>query len=298
LKIIVQKYGGSSVATVEKLKDVARRVVAAKQKRNAVVVVVSAMGDSTDDLVGLARQLSDNPSRRELDALLATGEMVSMALLAIAIQECGENAVALNGLQCGIFTNDVHCNARILEVRPARIRHHFSFEQAGIQPDLVCLSKSISGYGLPMSLVMIHPEIDIWHPGEHTGTFRGNNLAFITAAEALSYWQDNSFSNAITEKSGHAAALLQQIAQQHAAHVRGRGLIQAVVFAETGFAERISQAAFARGVIIATCGPRDEALKLLPSLTINHEELEQGISILEESAEAVQEGMTAHAIAG
>jgi aspartate kinase len=124
LKIIVQKYGGSSVATVEKLKDVARRVVAAKQKRNAVVVVVSAMGDSTDDLVGLARQLSHNPSRRELDALLATGEMVSMSLLAIAIQECGEKAVALNGLQCGIFTNDVHCNARILEVRPARIRHH------------------------------------------------------------------------------------------------------------------------------------------------------------------------------
>jgi aspartate kinase len=124
LKIIVQKYGGSSVATAEKLKDVARRVVAAKQKSNAVVVVVSAMGDSTDDLVGLARQLSQNPSRRELDALLATGEMVSMSLLAIAIQECGENAVALNGLQCGIFTNDVHCNARILEVRPARILHH------------------------------------------------------------------------------------------------------------------------------------------------------------------------------
>jgi aspartate kinase len=124
LEIIVQKYGGSSVATVEKLKDVARRVVAAKQKRNAVVVVVSAMGDSTDDLVGLARKLSHNPSRRELDALLATGEMVSMSLLAIAIQECGENAVALNGLQCGIFTNDVHCNARILEVHPARIRNH------------------------------------------------------------------------------------------------------------------------------------------------------------------------------
>jgi diaminobutyrate-2-oxoglutarate transaminase len=92
--------------------------------------------------------------------------------------------------------------------------------------------------------------------------------------------------------------LLQQIAQQHGAHVRGRGLIQALVFAEAGLAERISRAAFARGVIIETCGARDEALKLLPCLTISHEELEQGISILAESAEAVQEGMTARAIAG
>lgn len=185
-----------------------------------------------------------------------------------------------------------------IQVGCGRTGDFFSFEQAGIQPDLVCLSKSISGYGLPMSLVLIRPEIDIWHPGEHTGTFRGNNLAFITATEALSYWQDNSFSNAITEKSGYAALLLQQIAQQHGAHVRGRGLIQAVVFAEAGLAERISRAAFVRGVIIETCGPRDEALKLLPSLTISHEELEQGISILAESAEAVQEGMTARAIAG
>jgi aspartate kinase len=124
LKIIVQKYGGSSVATVEKLKNVARRVAEAKQQGNAVVVVVSAMGDSTDDLMELARQLSDDPSRRELDALLATGEMVSMSLLAIALQEHGHPAVALNGMQCGIFTNDIHCNARILEMRPARIRQH------------------------------------------------------------------------------------------------------------------------------------------------------------------------------
>ena len=124
MKIIVQKYGGSSVATIEKLRKVARRVVESKRLGHAVVVVVSAMGDSTDELVELACQLSANPSGRELDALLATGEMVSMSLLAIAIQESGENAIALNGLQCGIFTNDVHCNARILEVRPARVRKH------------------------------------------------------------------------------------------------------------------------------------------------------------------------------
>jgi aspartate kinase len=124
LKIIVQKYGGSSVATIEKLKNVARRVVETKRQGHAVVVVVSAMGNATDDLVELARQLSGDPSRRELDALLATGEMVSTALLAIAIQESGEKAVALNGMQCGIVTNNVHSNARILEVRSARLREH------------------------------------------------------------------------------------------------------------------------------------------------------------------------------
>jgi len=124
MRIIVQKYGGSSVANIEKLKNVARKVVKAKRQGHEVVVVVSAMGDSTDQLVDLARQLATNPSGRELDALLATGEMVSASLLAIALQEAGESAVALNGLQCGILTNGVHSNARILEVCPARIRKH------------------------------------------------------------------------------------------------------------------------------------------------------------------------------
>lgn len=124
MKIIVQKYGGSSVATIEKLKDVARRVVETKRGGSAVVVVVSAMGDSTDELVDLARQFSTQPPGRELDVLLATGEMVSTSLLAMAIQEFGESAVALNGVQCGILTNDVHSNARILEVYPHRIQKH------------------------------------------------------------------------------------------------------------------------------------------------------------------------------
>lgn len=112
------------MSTIEKLKNVARKVIETKRQGHGLVVVVSAMGDSTDHLVDLARQLSSDPSRRELDALLATGEMVSTSLLAIAIQEAGEKAVALNGLQCGIFTNDVYSNARILEVRPARVRKH------------------------------------------------------------------------------------------------------------------------------------------------------------------------------
>ncbi|HEV3036604.1 MAG TPA: aminotransferase class III-fold pyridoxal phosphate-dependent enzyme [Candidatus Angelobacter sp.] len=164
------------------------------------------------------------------------------------------------------------------------------FEEAGIKPDLVCLSKSISGYGLPMSLVLIRPEIDIWQPGEHTGTFRGNNLAFVTATEALAYWENTSFSRAIAEKSIYTVNLLRQITDRHdtEALVRGRGLIQAIVFAEAGLAERVSQAAFKRGLIIETCGSRDESLKLLPPLTISREELEYGISVIAESLDTIQ----------
>lgn len=177
----------------------------------------------------------------------------------------------------------------------------FSFEDAGITPDIVCLSKSISGYGLPMSLVLIRPEIDIWEPGEHTGTFRGNNLAFVTAAKALDYWRDDSFSKAIDEMSRHAADLLNQIAASEAgsgAHVRGRGLMQALVFTEEGLAQEVSQAAFERRLLIETCGARDEALKLLPPLTINREELDQGITILAESLNAVREGTSVQIAAG
>ncbi|MDC3955631.1 aspartate kinase [Polyangium jinanense] len=125
--IIVQKYGGSSVADVEKLGRVADRVVAAKRAGNDVVVVVSAMGKTTDGLLSLARQVANqaggaaDPPRRELDMLLSTGERVSMALLSIAIQARGEAAISFTGSQSGILTNDRHFDARIIEVRPHRI---------------------------------------------------------------------------------------------------------------------------------------------------------------------------------
>jgi len=159
-----------------------------------------------------------------------------------------------------------------------RTGEFFSFEAAGLNPDIVCLSKSISGYGLPMSLVLMHPEIDVWEPGEHTGTFRGNNLAFVTAAKALDYWRDDSFSESVKDLSRYAAAFLSDVAQrdpENPASVRGRGLMLALVFAEEGLAQEVSKAAFDRGLIIETCGARDEALKLLPPLTITREELDQ-----------------------
>lgn len=120
--ILVQKYGGSSVANPEKLMQVAQRVVDARKQGYRVVVVVSAMGDTTNRLMQMAKEISDNPPRRELDMLLSVGERVSMALLSMAIQKLGYDSISFTGSQCGIITNDRHFDARIIEVRPIRIQ--------------------------------------------------------------------------------------------------------------------------------------------------------------------------------
>lgn len=122
MPIVVQKYGGSSVADAEKIRAVAARVMRTKAAGYDVAVVVSAMGDTTDDLLALAKKVSPNPDRRELDMLLTTGERISMALLSIAIRELGGDAISFTGSQSGIVTNDRHIDARIIEVRPFRVQ--------------------------------------------------------------------------------------------------------------------------------------------------------------------------------
>ena len=122
MRIVVQKYGGSSVADVERIRRVASRIMQTKAAGYDVAVVVSAMGDTTDDLLALARQVSANPDRRELDMLLSAGERIAMALLSMAIRELGGDAISFTGSQSGIITNDRHVDARIVEVRPFRVQ--------------------------------------------------------------------------------------------------------------------------------------------------------------------------------
>lgn len=122
MSIIVQKYGGSSVADIQKLRRVAGRVMRTRQHGHDVVVVVSAMGDTTDELLTMAKQVSQNPDRRELDMLLSAGERISMALLSMAIRELGGDAISFTGSQSGVITNDRHVDARIIEVRPFRVQ--------------------------------------------------------------------------------------------------------------------------------------------------------------------------------
>jgi aspartate kinase len=121
MAIIVQKYGGSSVADADKIKDVARRIAATRDSGNQVVVVVSAMGDTTDELIKLAYQISERPDSRELDALLSTGEVVSSTLLAMALEAMGYEAISLSGAQAGIQTDTAYRQARILKVESKRV---------------------------------------------------------------------------------------------------------------------------------------------------------------------------------
>ena len=124
--ILVQKYGGTSVATADQIRLVAKRVAAQRRQGKAVVVVVSAMGKTTDELVALSRELSSHPARREMDMLLHAGEIISASLLAIALEEEGESAVSLTGSQAGMITDETHMQARIEQVEGERILHHLT----------------------------------------------------------------------------------------------------------------------------------------------------------------------------
>ena len=121
MALIVQKYGGTSVGTVSRILEVARRVVKTAQLGNSLVVVLSAMGKTTDGLVKLAKEISPNPNKREMDMLLSTGEQVSIALLSMALQEMGQPAISLTGAQVGIVTEAAHTRARILRIDPSRL---------------------------------------------------------------------------------------------------------------------------------------------------------------------------------
>lgn len=165
----------------------------------------------------------------------------------------------------------------------------FSFEAAGITPDIVTLSKSIGGYGLPMALVLFKPEHDVWSPGEHNGTFRGNNPSFVTAQVALEhYWSDDVLEKSTAAKGERVAAALGEVAAAvPGVSTRGRGLVHGLVFDDASQAGKVCQVAFERGLLAETSGASDEVVKLLPPLTITDDELDHGLRILSDSVETV-----------
>jgi diaminobutyrate-2-oxoglutarate transaminase len=165
----------------------------------------------------------------------------------------------------------------------------FSFEDAGFTPDIICLSKSISGFGLPMALTLFRPELDVWEPGEHNGTFRGHNPAFVTGTAALNtYWRDDAFLQQVGVRIAQLHEGLERLAATvEGASVRGRGMLAGVFFPDTETAGKIAAAAYERGLLVETSGPESEVVKLMPALTISSEELERGLEILIEAASTV-----------
>jgi diaminobutyrate-2-oxoglutarate transaminase len=170
----------------------------------------------------------------------------------------------------------------------------FSFEDAGVVPDMICLSKAIGGYGGPLSLLLIRPHLDVWRPGEHSGTFRGFNHAFVTATEALrAYWCNDRLEKSTRARGERVFRALSDISAAHPGaglSVRGRGLARGLHFAKPEQAVQVRTAAFERRLLMETSGRCDDVVKLLPPLTISDADLDEGLSILGDSARAVLGG--------
>jgi diaminobutyrate-2-oxoglutarate transaminase len=173
----------------------------------------------------------------------------------------------------------------------------FSFEGMGFTPDIVTLAKSVSGMGLPLAMTLFRPELDIWSPGEHNGTFRGNSHAFVTAAAALRhFWLDERFAGDIERRGALLARRLDRIARKHGLSTRGRGMMRGLDTGSGEIAGAITRAAFRDGLIIETSGPHDEIVKVLAPLVIDDAVLEAGLDILEAAvAEALSPSLSAAA---
>jgi diaminobutyrate-2-oxoglutarate transaminase len=246
------------------------------------------LGGDIDTLDYLARMLDDDGSGMDTPAAV---------ILETVQAEGGVNVASMEWLRRLREITREHGVLLIvddIQVGCGRTGKFFSFEDAGIEPDIITLSKSLSGYGLPLALVLMKPELDEWAPGEHNGTFRGHNPAFVTATAALDFWADGWFEKSIGAKaklvSGRLNAIVDKLGLN--AMVRGRGMIWGIAFEDNELPARISAECFNNGLIIETAGVSDEVLKLLPSLTISEEELVRGLDIIERSIAHIIKGQT------
>jgi len=195
--------------------------------------------------------------------------------------------------------NDILLIVDDIQMGCGRTGSFFSFDEAGIVPDIITLSKSLSGFGLPFAITLLKPELDVWSPGEHNGTFRGHNLAFVTATEALNnYWRDDALKSEIERKGEMVSSRLESLRNRYPVFsFRGRGLVWGLEFGEDEIAGALSKQAFANGLIGETAGSRDQVFKIMPPLTIEDELLEKGLDILEQSFLEVCDRMHDHALA-
>ena len=241
------------------------------------------MGEGVDTTEYLEKMLTDGSSGLDHPAAVIVETIQGEGGINVASKEW------LRSLEEVCSKHDILLIVDDIQVGCGRTGTFFSFEEAGISPDIITLSKSLSGYGLPMAVVLMKPQLDFWKPGEHNGTFRGNNLAFVTARAAIEeYWKDDSFSRDVTRKGQVAREHLDRLVdldETGTLSARGRGMVQALDCGSGEIASRISALAFEKGLIIETSGSDDQVLKILAPLTITDEELEKGLAIFDESVE-------------
>lgn len=165
-----------------------------------------------------------------------------------------------------------------------RTNGFFSFEGMGFTPDIVTMSKSLSGMGLPFAVALFNPKLDIWSPGEHNGTFRGNNHAFVTATATLKhFWSNDQFQSEVQQRAEYLQARLEKMAEKYGFTTRGKGMMRGIDVGSGKLASKVTSEAFDKGLIIETSGAYDEVVKVLAPLTITEAELENGLDILEQS---------------
>jgi diaminobutyrate-2-oxoglutarate transaminase len=212
------------------------------------------------------------------------------ALLLETVQgEGGLNAASAEFIE-GLFAVAREIGALVIvdEIQTGcgRTGPFFSFEHFSVVPDIVCVSKSISGLGLPMALLLIKPEYDQWKPGEHNGTFRGNNFAFVTAAAALDFWDDPSFLGLLQTNIEYMGSRLDQLCERFAsAHAvrKGRGLFAGIDIGDGAVAVQVRTEAFRRGLMFETCGGAGSVLKFMPPLNIDTNLLDEGLDVVEQA---------------
>jgi diaminobutyrate-2-oxoglutarate transaminase len=223
----------------------------------------------------------------------SSGVTAPAAIILETVQgEGGLNVASASWLQAIAATAKKHGALLIVDDVQAgcgRTGTFFSFEPLGVEPDLVVLSKSISGYGLPMALVLIKPEHDQWLPAEHNGTFRGNTHAFVTATVALEkYWADTGFMQTINANAAIVRTRLQALAERiPGAYLKGRGMMQGIDVGSGELADQISRQAFVNGLVIETSGAEDEVVKVLAALNTPATVLQQGFDRLTAAVDQV-----------
>jgi len=243
------------------------------------------LGEDIDTTAYLDKVLSDSSSGVDKPA----------AVIVETVQgEGGINAASfewLRNLEAVCRKHDILLIVDDIQAGCGRTGTYFSFEEAGIKPDIVTLSKSLGGYGLPFAVVLFSPELDQWKPGEHNGTFRGNNFAFVTAKAALDhYWSDDRFSKEIKRKGEYISRRLDTIVAQYGeGHftTRGRGMFQGINCVNGEIAAKITRKAFQKGLIIETSGADDHVVKFLCPLIISDVNLKKGIDIVEQAIKEV-----------
>lgn len=243
-------------------------------------------GPDFNTIVYLRKMIDDNSSGLDLPAAVILETIQAEGGVNIASPEWLRDLAQL----CHEY--DILLIVDDIQVGNGRTGDFFSFEESGIKPDIVTLSKAIGG-GLPMALLLFRQDLDQWKPGEHTGTFRGNNLAFVASFESLHYWDNMDLSNAVRYKSDIMKQALSGIVEKFPelnASVRGRGMIFGLDIPERGFCSEISERCFENGLIIELAGADDQVVKFLPPLVIDEETLVKGLVIVEQSiAELVEE---------